>query len=212
MTTAARGQAAENGASPSEDGWWSLDGFGCVRYVVSGRRAGAALAAQVAAVVAGSDRRADLDLRGDMLGIRLDPPPPTPTDELADRISALAAAAAARPVLVSPQEVTLAVDVLDRSAVQPFWAAALAYVRRDPEHLHDPRGQGPVIYFQQLDRPRSQRNRVHVDVWVSRAETAPRVAAALAAGGTLVTDAHAPGWWVLADAEGNEVCIATREP
>jgi 4a-hydroxytetrahydrobiopterin dehydratase len=36
-----------------------------------------------------------------------------------------------------------------------------------------------------------------------------RVAAALAAGGHLVTDQYAPMWWVLADAEGNEVCVAT---
>jgi 4a-hydroxytetrahydrobiopterin dehydratase len=31
----------------------------------------------------------------------------------------------------------------------------------------------------------------------------------LAAGGHLVSDAHAPAWRVLADAEGNEVCVAT---
>jgi hypothetical protein len=36
-----------------------------------------------------------------------------------------------------------------------------------------------------------------------------RIAAALAAGGHLVSDAHAPMWWVLADAEGNEACVAT---
>ena len=33
--------------------------------------------------------------------------------------------------------------------------------------------------------------------------------AALAAGGTLVSDACAPAFWVLADAEGNEVCVCT---
>jgi 4a-hydroxytetrahydrobiopterin dehydratase len=36
-----------------------------------------------------------------------------------------------------------------------------------------------------------------------------RIAAALAAGGNLLSDAHAPLWWVLADAEGNEACVAT---
>lgn len=36
-----------------------------------------------------------------------------------------------------------------------------------------------------------------------------RVAAAIAAGGRLVTDANAPYGWVLADAEGNEACVAT---
>ncbi|WUK52311.1 hypothetical protein OG836_11005 [Micromonospora zamorensis] len=36
-----------------------------------------------------------------------------------------------------------------------------------------------------------------------------RIAAALAADGNLLSDAHAPLWWVLADAEGNEACVAT---
>jgi 4a-hydroxytetrahydrobiopterin dehydratase len=36
-----------------------------------------------------------------------------------------------------------------------------------------------------------------------------RVAVALAAGGRLVTDEHAPSWWTLADTEGNEVDVAT---
>jgi 4a-hydroxytetrahydrobiopterin dehydratase len=36
-----------------------------------------------------------------------------------------------------------------------------------------------------------------------------RVAAAIAAGGHLVSDEHAPEWWTLADAEGNEVDVAT---
>ena len=36
-----------------------------------------------------------------------------------------------------------------------------------------------------------------------------RVRAAVAAGGTLVSDAEAPSFWVLADAYGNQVCICT---
>ena len=36
-----------------------------------------------------------------------------------------------------------------------------------------------------------------------------RVAAAIAAGGHLVSDTQAPAFWVVADAEGNEVCVCT---
>ena len=43
----------------------------------------------------------------------------------------------------------------------------------------------------------------------SRAEVDALVDAALAAGGTMVTDQFAKAWWVLADAEGNEACICT---
>jgi 4a-hydroxytetrahydrobiopterin dehydratase len=42
-------------------------------------------------------------------------------------------------------------------------------------------------------------------------EARRRIDAALAAGGTLVSDAEAPAFWVLADAEGNEACITTWE-
>jgi hypothetical protein len=36
----------------------------------------------------------------------------------------------------------------------------------------------------------------------------PRVAAAIEAGGHLVSDQHAPSWWTLADAEGYEATCA----
>ena len=40
-------------------------------------------------------------------------------------------------------------------------------------------------------------------------EARPRIQAALAAGGVLVSDGAAPSFWVLADAEGNEACVCT---
>jgi len=36
-----------------------------------------------------------------------------------------------------------------------------------------------------------------------------RLAAAVAAGGRLVSDEEAPAFWVLADADGNQACICT---
>ena len=73
----------------------------------------------------------------------------------------------------------------------------------------DPAGQLPALWFQQMDAPRTQRNRVHFDIVVAHDEAEPRVRAALAAGGRLVDDSHARAFWVLADAEGNEVCVCT---
>ena len=72
----------------------------------------------------------------------------------------------------------------------------------------DPRGQLPAIWFQQMDAPRPQRNRVHFDVTVAHDEAEARVRA-LGGGGRLVDDSFARSFWVLADAEGNEVCICT---
>jgi glyoxalase superfamily protein len=73
----------------------------------------------------------------------------------------------------------------------------------------DPAGQLPAIWFQQMDAPRPQRNRVHFDITVAHDEAELRVRAALDAGGRLVNDSFAPSFWVLADVEGNEACVCT---
>ena len=79
----------------------------------------------------------------------------------------------------------------------------------------DPAGQLPAVWFQQMTEPRPDRNRIHLDITVAHDEAEARVNAALAAGGVLLTDAYARSFWVLADAEGNEVCVCTwldRDP
>jgi 4a-hydroxytetrahydrobiopterin dehydratase len=53
------------------------------------------------------------------------------------------------------------------------------------------------------------RRRIHFDVPVPHDEAEARISAALAAGGTLLGEAEAPAFWVLADAEGNEACVIT---
>jgi 4a-hydroxytetrahydrobiopterin dehydratase len=107
------------------------------------------------------------------------------------------------------QTVQVAIDALVGSAAMPFWQAVLGYQAVGDEDLVDPRGRGPSFWFQQMDEPRPQRNRIHIDVSVPHDQAEARIAAALAAGGRLVTDRYAPAWWTLADAEGNEVDIAT---
>ena len=112
------------------------------------------------------------------------------------------------------QTLEIAIDAMDIAAIRPFWRAVLAYAS-EPGHdgpqaaLVDPAGLGPAVWFQQMDRPRSQRNRIHFDVTVAHDEADARIAAAVAAGGRLVSDERARAFWILADAEGNEVCICT---
>ena len=60
-----------------------------------------------------------------------------------------------------------------------------------------------------MTEPRPQRNRIHLDVVVPHDEAEDRIAAALAAGGRLVSDDRARAFWILADVEGNEACICT---
>jgi 4a-hydroxytetrahydrobiopterin dehydratase len=78
--------------------------------------------------------------------------------------------------------------------------------------LHDPAARGPVLWFQRMDPPRAGRNRFHLDVYLPSAQVRGRLDACLQAGGRLVSDAHAPSWWVLADPEGNEVCLCADDP
>ena len=105
------------------------------------------------------------------------------------------------------QSVQLTIDALVTADVRPFWRVVLGYEEVGDEDLLDSRGRGPSIWFQPMDAPR--RNRVHVDVFVPYDAAEARVAGALAAGGRLVDDSHAPHWWALADADGNEVDVAT---
>jgi 4a-hydroxytetrahydrobiopterin dehydratase len=114
----------------------------------------------------------------------------------------------------SVQILEIGIDALDIPAIRPFWRAILGYgdevgLGGPEDAVVDPLGQGPAIWFQQMDRPRPQRNRIHFDICVPHDEAQGRMEAALAAGGRLLTADHAPAFWVLADPEGNEACITT---
>ncbi|MFC7531475.1 VOC family protein [Actinoplanes sp. GCM10030250] len=146
-----------------------------------------------------------IDLRGTGVTVSL-----TLRDiSLARRISAAARKLdiPADPAAVQLVHVTL--DALAGADVLPFWRAVLGYRQIGDDYLSDPARRGPGLGLQQMDAPRPQRNRMHLDVAVPHDQAEARVAAALAAGGRLVSDAHAPKWWILADSEGNEACVAT---
>jgi 4a-hydroxytetrahydrobiopterin dehydratase len=111
------------------------------------------------------------------------------------------------------QRLEIAIDAMEIGAVRPFWKAVLAYVDEPGAGPHggllDPAGQGAAVWFQQMDQPRPQRNRIHLDVSVPHDEAERRIEAALTAGGRLTYTDEAPAFWVLADAEGNEACVCT---
>ena len=128
---------------------------------------------------------------------------------LAQQISGAARELGASADLTGLQHIQVAIDALVIPDVLPFWRAVLGYEQVGDEDLLDPDLQGPPLWFQQMDAPRPQRNRIHVDLYVPHDEAEARVAAAIAAGGRVVNDANAPGWWTLADPEGNEVDVAS---
>jgi 4a-hydroxytetrahydrobiopterin dehydratase len=163
------------------------------------------------------DRHPDVDVRHEGMTVRLititqDYYGLSERDvELARQISAVARGLGVPADPSAVQTVQVTVDALVSPEVMPFWRAVLGYEYRGDspdEDLIDPRGRGPSFWFQRMDAPRPQRNRIHIDVWLPHDQAEARIAAAIAAG-RLVTDEHAPSWWTLADGEGNEVDVAT---
>ena len=217
----------EASAAAGTAGWRVLLGTLCASVPV-GSLAEAATVAAAAAAACGDDADGHLraDLRPDRVELSLQ-------SRLIGRVTrrdaelthAITEAvirsgrAIARPVTLDDnprpvQVLELAIDTMDRTVIMPFWKAVLGYTEQPgsgdpPDAIEDPAGQLPTIWFQQMDEPRPQRNRIHFDIVVSHEEAEPRIAAALAAGGRLVSDAEARAFWVLADAEGNEVCVCT---
>jgi 4a-hydroxytetrahydrobiopterin dehydratase len=181
----------------------------------------AAAAAAAAACGADSDHlRADV--RADRVEFVLQTPGSLPTERDAQLAGAITEAVTGLGFSVAPgtggparpvQQLEIAIDTLDLAKIKPFWAAVFGYEPTSgvDDEVVDPARQGPTVWFQQMDEPRPQRNRIHFDLTVPHDDAHPRLQAALAAGGTLVSDAEAPSFWILADAEGNEVCICTWE-
>ncbi len=197
---------------------WRLLGEGACTYFRTGSfAAGARLVHAISELAGLDDHHPDVDVRQGGVTVRLI----TIMDgyyglskrdlELARQISAVARGLGIPADPSAVQTVQVTIDALVIPEVLPFWRAVLGYADRDTEgeDLIDPRGRGAPFWFQQMDAPRPQRNRIHVDVWVPYDQAEARIAAAIAAGGRLVTDKHAPSFWVLADAEGNEACVST---
>jgi 4a-hydroxytetrahydrobiopterin dehydratase len=128
---------------------------------------------------------------------------------LARRISVAARTLGIPADPAAVQHLNITLDALVSTDVLPFWQALLGYRQIGEDYLADPLRRGPGFGLQRMDRARGQRNRMHLDIAVPHDQAEARISAALAAGGRLVSDAHAPKWWILADAEGNEACVAT---
>lgn len=206
--------------SPAE--FAALDGLADWRFVLgaihANFRAGsfgaaAALVSQIAAVADELVHHPDIEIRyPDRVHVAITTHATggltTLDADLARVISAAAIAGGATSEPRATQAVEIAIDTLDADRIRPFWAAVLGYPDTGGT-LVDPLRLGPAVWFQEMTEPRTQRQRFHIDVSVAHDVAEQRVAAALAAGGTMANDRFARSWWVLADADGNEACICT---
>jgi 4a-hydroxytetrahydrobiopterin dehydratase len=193
--------------------WRLFPGTLAARYRTGDFQTGRALVNAIAAAAEAADHHPELVLTFGRVDVRLsshDAGGVTRRDvDLAGTISLLAAAAGvpADPDSLSALECGLDAAVPER--IRPFWAALLGAADVDGE-VRDPEGVLPPLWFQVPDHEPSGDavpQRWHFDVWVPADQVQPRIVAALAAGGRLVDDSHAPSFWVLADADGNRSCL-----
>jgi 4a-hydroxytetrahydrobiopterin dehydratase len=135
--------------------------------------------------------------------------------DLARRISDIAADQDVRADPASITTVELALDTADAASIAPMWAALLTgstdargrgTIGND---VRDETGRVPVLWFQDTDEHETPRQRFHLDVWVAPEVADRRIAAAVAAGGTIVDNSQAPSYTVIADHDGNKACVCT---
>ncbi len=129
---------------------------------------------------------------------------PTQQDvDLARRITEIAAnhGLAADPASVSQFE--LGLDTPNAAVIAPVWAALLTGNPSSGDEVRDATGRVPNLWFGSADVDEEPRQRFHVEVYVAPEVAEQRIAAVVAAGGTVVDDSDAPSLTVIADQDGN---------
>jgi 4a-hydroxytetrahydrobiopterin dehydratase len=133
--------------------------------------------------------------------------------DLARQISEIAAGQAVRTDPAGITTIELALDTADAATIAPMWAAVLTggtdALGRGTigDDVRDDSGRVPILWFQDTDAHETPRQRFHLDVWVAPEFADERIAAAVAAGGTIVDDSQAPSYTVIADRDGNKACV-----
>jgi 4a-hydroxytetrahydrobiopterin dehydratase len=204
-------------ASEGVEDWRAVGDGACGSFRTGSFSAGARLVRAISELPGIEAHAPDVDLRPTAVFVRLvtysqDYYGLTRGDvELARMISSVARNLGIIADPRAAQSVHVAIDAVDLPKVMAFWRALLGYELRaeSPEDLIDPNWRGAPIWFQKIDEPAQEGGNVHIDVWVPHDQAEARIAAALGAGGRLVTDKYAPRWWTLADPEGNLADVAT---
>jgi 4a-hydroxytetrahydrobiopterin dehydratase len=206
--------AAGFSALPGVSDWRVImgAGFAVARFVTGSFPAGLELVAAIGELAAAAGLDPDIDVRPASVTVRLTTAEVQGvTRQHADLAREISAAAARLQLAADPaavQQVQVAIDAADIARVRPFWHAVLGYPEIGDEDLVDEHRQGPTFWFQRMRSPRTERSRFHIDIYLPPGQVQARIDAALAAGGRIVSDAHAPQWWTLADPEGNEADLA----
>ena len=170
----------------------------------------------VAPVVAAAERFGilpDVDVRPEGVVVRVPNRGgdgiPAATPAFAAAVSQSAAELRLTPDPSLAQSIGIYVAQHSQTDVRPFFMAALGYQALGETDAVDSLRCGPQLAFNPITGDAAARGRTHFDVFVPADQAQARVDAALAAGGRLVDDSHAPAWWSLASPDNHGVDIAS---
>ena len=200
----------------SLDDWRKLAQALHARYLIRDYNAAAVFVAAVAKVAVSEGHFPDLKLTHGAIDVSLctheDGMWITQRDiDMAREISDIAREHGLKPEPAAVTQLEIALDTAHEDGLSGFWSVLLT---GSPENkvydsVFDPTGRVPGLWFQGTDEHETPRQRWHFDLWLAPEVADSRIAAAIDAGGSVVDDAEAPSFTILADPDGNRVCICT---
>ncbi|MFF2272654.1 VOC family protein [Agromyces sp. NPDC058136] len=138
--------------------------------------------------------------------------------DLARRITEIAADHEIEADPASVSVVELGLDTGRSATIAPVWAALLTGHADSQGHgspsdeIRDATGRVPNLWFGEADEHETPRQRLHIEVYVAPEVAEQRIAAAVAAGGTILDNSDAPSLTVIADPDGNTGVLCVAQP
>lgn len=131
--------------------------------------------------------------------------------DMARTISEIARGLGLKPDPAAVTQLEIALDTAHEDHLSPFWSVLLTGSADNKiyDSIFDPSGRVPSLWFQGTDEHDAPRQRWHFDLWLAPEVAEDRIVAAVACGGSIVDDTGAPSFTVLADPDGNRVCVCT---
>jgi 4a-hydroxytetrahydrobiopterin dehydratase len=198
------------------DDWRKLAQALHARYRIADFNAAAAFVAAVAEAVEAASHHPDLKITDGVADVSLctheDGLWVTQKDiAMAEKISEIARQQGLKPEPAAVTQLEIALDTANEDRVAPFWSVLLTGSPDNKiyDSVFDPASRVPGLWFQGTDEHQIPRQRWHFDLWLAPEAVAGRITAAVAAGGSVVDDSEAPSFTVLADPDGNRVCVCT---
>ena len=198
------------------DDWRKLAQALHARYRIADFKAGAAFVAAIAEAAEAAGHHPDVKMTDGVVDVSLctheDGLWVTQKDiDMAREITEIARQNGLEPEPTAVTQLEMALDTAHEDGVAPFWSVLLTGSPGNKiyDSIFDPTGRVPSMWFQGTSEHETPRQRWHFDVWLAPEVADGRIAAAVAAGGSVFDDSHAPSFTVLADPDGNKVCVCT---